>query len=213
MAKNNKDLNYYKLLAVFAITTLIFILGIIVGNHLTNKKIEKINLIEKNIKTNIDATELQYLILTENPCNADVEFITKDLEELGSKITYMENMLGYNNKEVLQLKNDYSLIQIKHYLFLKKISKECNESYNFIIYFYSNKGDCPKCEQQGFILDYLKKKYTNLMIYAFDINNDNTALETIKKINKIEKTPGLIINNKVYQEFMSLEDIEKILNN
>ncbi|MEM2139203.1 MAG: thioredoxin family protein, partial [Candidatus Woesearchaeota archaeon] len=73
------------------------------------------------------------------------------------------------------------------------------------------KGDCPKCEQQGFILDYIKKKYNNTMIYAFDINNDNNALKTIKNKYKIEKTPGLIINENVFQKFLETEEIEDLL--
>ncbi|MEM2131062.1 MAG: hypothetical protein QXR96_00930 [Candidatus Woesearchaeota archaeon] len=209
--ETNKTLNYYKLIAVFAITTLIFISGILIGNFFTNKKIDKIIMFENNIKNNFEATEIQYLLLTQEPCNTDTILITKELEEIGSKITYMENMLGFDNNEVMDLKNSYSLIQLKHYLLLKKIDKECNEKFNFILYFYSNKGDCPKCEQQGFILDYIKKKYNNTMIYAFDINNDNNALKTIKNKYKIEKTPGLIINENVFQKFLETEEIEDLL--
>ncbi|MEM4398075.1 MAG: hypothetical protein QW757_05645 [Candidatus Woesearchaeota archaeon] len=209
--KEYKRLNYYKVIAVFAITTLIFISGIILGNYFSNQKIEKIADFEKNIRTNIEATEIQYLLLTQEPCNTDTILITKELEEIGSKITYMENMLGFDNNEVIDLKNTYSIIQLKHYLLLKKIDKECNEKFNFILYFYSNKGDCLKCEQQGFILDYIKKKYNNTMIYAFDINNNNNALKTLKNKYKIEKTPGLIINENVFQDFMNVEKIEDFL--
>lgn len=210
---NNKKINYYKLLAVFAITTLIFISGILIGNYFTEKKLSKINELEKEIRTDIEATELQYILLSENLCSIDFDFLTKELEETGSKLTYMENMLGFDNPNVLDLKETYSLIQLRHYLLLKKFSKECNGVFNFIIYFYSNKGDCPKCEQQGFILDYIKKKYSNTMIYSFDINNNNPAVKTIKLSYNINNVPTVIINDIVFQKFMSVEEIELSLLN
>lgn len=201
-----------KYLAVFATTTLIFVIGLFLGNLISNAKISNINLLEQDFRTDILALEVQYALLSENPCSSFNTIVLSDeLYKIGARLDFMENKLGPTDEDVLRLKEYYSLLQIRHWLLLKKQNNECEIENDHIIYFYSNLGDCGECKEQGFVLSFLHKKYPSLSIYSFDINIDNPALRTIKEVYKITKAPSLIINEKTYSGFKNSKEIELIL--
>jgi len=150
--------------------------------------------------------------MAENPCTfLDSPELNEELYEMNSKLANMETELGKQNPEVLELKDYYSLLEIRHWLFTKKIKEECHENKTIILFFYSNLGDCDDCDQQGFILTYLRKKYPQTVVYAFDINIQNSALNTVKQMYDIKTTPTLIIDDKVYPKFMKKEEIEELI--
>ena len=82
-----------------------------------------------------------------------------------------------------------------------------------VLFFYSNKGDCPKCEQQGFVLTNFKRTYKDVRIYHFDINIDNPALNTIKDLYKIKYAPAIVFREDTYHGFMTKTVLENLLNN
>ncbi len=95
---------------------------------------------------------------------------------------------------------------------MNRISEKCGLKPIFILYFYSNKGDCPDCTREGYVLTRLRKKYPALRIYSFDYNLDLSAVQTLISIKKIErKLPALVIDNSVYYGFQGVKDIEKII--
>jgi hypothetical protein len=203
-----------KYLTVFATTTLIFVIGLVIGNYISNTKLKNINRLEQDLRIDTMSVEIQYMLLSENPCaDIDSNILTEELYEIGNKLDYMESRLGSNNPSVLWIKEYYSLLEIRHWLFMKKIKKDCNSTNALILYFYSNKGDCEKCEEQGYVLSYIRKKHPTTRVYSFDINIDNTALDSVKDIFKIKnkELPILIINDKVYFGFKDRQDIESLI--
>jgi len=203
-----------KYLAVFTTTTLIFVIGLFFGNYISDAKLSNINLLEQDFRTDILALEVQYALLAEDPCsNLNSNVLSNELYSIGTRLDFMENKLGATEKNVLRLKEYYSLLQIRHWLFLNKQNKECEIENKNILYFYSNLGDCKECREQGFVLNFLHKKHPNINIYSFDINIDNIALRTIKEKYQVDKAPTLIINGKENSGFKKSSEIESILKN
>ena len=201
-----------KYLAVFATTTLIFVIGLIIGNQISSIKLENIDELSENLRIDTMAIELQYLLVAEEPCRTfNSTPLTEELYEIGTKLDYMENRLGNDNPSVLQMKEYYSMLELRHWLFVKKTKKECEINRTSILYFYSNEGDCQTCEEQGYVLSYLHKKYPEMNIYSFDINIDNVALNTIKKAYNVVTTPTLLIDDKNHEGFMSARKIEGLI--
>ena len=67
-------------------------------------------------------------------------------------------------------------------------------------------------QTQGFLLNELYYNYPeSIAIFSFDINTDNTALETLKEIYKVKEAPTVIINEKLYSGFKSSEEVEILL--
>jgi hypothetical protein len=100
---------------------------------------------------------------------------------------------------------------------MQKMKERCgsNPSANglSLMYFYSNMdNDCADCEKEGFVLTKLRQDYPDLRVYSFDYNLDLSALQTLISIYNIEDNqPTLLINEKVYYGFKSIDDIKNIL--
>jgi len=201
---NRKKMNVTKILLVLAVTTLIFITGIFFGNLIANKKLSIINNMQQDLRTDISSVELQYLLLAENPCSAlNYTPLTDELYKIATRLDYMENSLGEDDENVMRLKNYYSTLQIKHWLLVKKMKEQCDSNITTVLYFYDTKKNCAKCEQQGFILTYLRKKFPDVYVYAFYINLDNPAVKTIKTMYSITTTPSVVIDGKKFEGFQS----------
>ncbi|MBN1503142.1 hypothetical protein JW930_06355 [Candidatus Woesearchaeota archaeon] len=208
--RNKKEIDLIKLVAVFSLSTLIFMIGVLVGNYISSKKLDNINILEQDLRTETMAIETQFMLLSEEPCSAiDSTTLTEELYKISERLDYMESKLGEDDPDVLRLKEYYSILQLRHWLLIKRINRECRTEFNLINYFYSNKGDCPKCEQQGFILTYIRKRYDNVRVYAYDINIDNVALNTFKEIYNVTTAPTVIISDKVYERFVTKAEIEE----
>jgi hypothetical protein len=157
------------------------------------------------------SSETQFDILKQSSCSQlDDSILADELDALGNKLNYMEGQIGSTNSEVIRLKKYYSVLQIKDYLLISNYGKECNTKNVSIVYFYSNK--CQDCNNQGYVLTYLRDKYPGLRTYSFDFDIDLSAVKTLISLNKIPTTlPALIINNKTYNGFMPTEEVEKII--
>jgi len=206
-----KNFDWKKYLLTFLITLMVFATAIILSNYLGSKKINDLKEIEDNISIDIMSSETQYNLLAESSCrDLTGDVLSQELNTLAQKLTYTETTFGKNSPDLLRLKTYYTLLQIKDYLLMKKISVKCNTKPVFILYFYSN--DCSKCEQQGYVLTYLREQYPNLRIYSFDYNLDNPALRTLISLYKVsEVTPALVINDKVYNGFIDKDELVKTL--
>lgn len=201
----------------FLITAVIFATAIFASNYFNQKKINEIKDIESSISIDISASETQFSLLSELSCR-DISsgLLSKELATLGDRLSYTEENRGSDDPEVINLKKYYSLLQIKDFLLIQKIKDKCGSSTTnsglFVMYFYSNKGDCSECQSEGFVLTKLRQDYPELRVYSFDYNLDLSALQTLISIYNIEKKlPVILINEKAYYGFKSLDDIKSIL--
>lgn len=206
-----ENFNWKKYAWAFVITVIIFMTAIALSNYFSNKKIANLKDIEDKISIDIMSSETQYNLLAESACkDLSADVLSQELNALAQKLTYTEENFGKNSPDLLRLKTYYTLLQIKDYLLMKKISLKCNTKPVFILYFYTT--DCEACEQQGFVLTYLREQYPNLRIYSFDYNLDNSALRTMISLNKVKnEVPALVINDKVYNGFLDKDKLEHYL--
>jgi len=206
-----QTLDWKKYLLTFLITVLVFLSAFALSNFFNNKKITSLREIEDKISIDIMSSETQYSLLAESSCkDLSGNVLSQELNTLAQKLTYTEENLGENSSDLIRLKTYYALLQIKDYLLMKKISVKCNTKPVFILYFYSN--NCAECEQQGYVLTYLREQYPNLRIYSFDYNMDNPALRTMISLYKVGDTlPAIVINDKVYNGFIDKDKITDTL--
>ncbi|MBI2147246.1 thioredoxin family protein [Candidatus Woesearchaeota archaeon] len=204
--------NLSKYIAAFSITTLIFIVGILIGNAISSAKMEAIDALQQDITVRTIGSEMQYLLLAEHPCQ-DIHSseLSQELFEIGSKLAHMEQTLGSQDENVINLKRYYSLLEIRHWLLLKKAQQECNATYSLILYFYSNRGDCDACKQQGYVLNTIHRKYPDVNIYSFDVNIPDTVLATIKQIYNITAPPTIVVNGKKMEGLVNKDEVEQEL--
>ncbi len=207
-----KKMDVKKYLLVLCLTIIIFGSGLLIGNWVASKKFNTLQSMGQDLRTDIIALELQQDLIKADPCKeTGSNPLSEQLYTLGTRLDFMENTLGVDTLEVIRLKQYYSLLEIRHWLFMREINTKCNQKNMLILYFYSNKNDCSNCEEQGYVLSYIHDKYPNVMIYSFDKNMKNAALNTLIKNFNIQKAPTIVLEDETYPGYQSRNFLEKII--
>ncbi len=197
----------------FIITASIFISAFLINNLLNEKRISQIKNLQDNISLDILSLETQFDLLAEQSCEniKQNSILSKELVSLGNKLVFMEQELGTKNEKVIHLKKFYSLLEIKDYLLMKKVTKKCTNSPIFILYFYSN-NNCRDCIKQGYALTRLAKEYPKLRIYSFDYNLNLPAIKTLTGIYKIKnRLPAIFVNKQVFYGYKTIDELKTII--
>src|SRR3989344_663963 len=199
----------------FLITAFIFATALYASNYFNDRRIADIEATQDNISIDILSLETQFDLLAEHSCQdiSENSVLSREIQPLAQRLSYLESQSGVDEDELARLKRYYSLLQIKDLLLMQRVADKCRLEPVFVLYFYSNKGDCKDCETQGYALTGLSQKYPNLRIYSFDYNLGLSALQTLIDIYNVRdnELPALVINEKTYYGLNTVEDVEKIL--
>jgi len=205
--------DWLKYLYTFVITALIFITAIYISDYFSNKKMAELKSMEDNMSLDILSSETQFSLLAEASCkNINDNTLSREVSQLGDKLSYTEEKIGANDPAFQNLKINYFLLEIKDYLLMKEISNRCKDRPVFILYFYSNKGSCTDCQNEGYVLTKLHEMYPQIRIYSFDYDFNIPTIETLKSIYEIEnKLPAMFINGKTIYGLKTIDEIKKII--
>ncbi|KND47566.1 MAG: hypothetical protein AB199_03990 [Parcubacteria bacterium C7867-004] len=202
--------------ALLALLITVAIIGTIFYtiNYLDQQRIRELDAIQSQLATDTLSIETQFTLLENAPCEdlASGTQLTQELSTLGDRLGSAESKLGSDNGEVLRLKKQYTLLQIRDYLLNKRLAKTCGFTPTTALYFYSNiPGSCPDCDRASYALSYLRQTYPSLRVYSFDYNLDLGALKTLVTVEKVnEEFPAFVINGTRSYGFTELEEFEKL---
>jgi hypothetical protein len=205
-----------KYLLALAITAAIFATAYYMTSRIDAERIAEIRATEATISIDLLSIETQFELLGSLNCEEIKEnpILTNQLNSLAERLSYAENTLGTLNPEVIQLKKQYSLLEIKDYILSQQINEKCNTKSVSVLYFYSNNGDCPDCRHSGEVLTYLRQKYPGLRVYSFDYHLDLGALRTLISLNKLVEgqLPAFVINGRpAIYGFRNLDDMQALI--
>ena len=206
----DNNIDWRKYLIVFLITVSLFLTASYVSSYFGNKKVDQLKAIQDKISIDILSSETQFSLLSELSCkNVSDSVLSGELDELGSKLDWGQKNLG-STDEVTYLKKYYSLLEIKDYLLMKKISSSCGVKSAFILYFYTTAENCSLCNEESLVLTNLRQKYPELRVYSFDYSTDLSAVKSMIQIYKIKDTelPALILNEELLTGFHSIDDLD-----
>ena len=208
-------MSWKKYIFAFLITVAIFGTAFYIASRIDDQRVADIRAAEDSVSVDILSSETQYELLNNLDCKTIAEnpILSSELNSLASRLSVAEDNLGATNPEVIQLKQRYSLLEIKDYLLMQQVSKKCNLKPVFILYFYSNAGDCPNCSREGDVLTYLRGQYPGLRVYSFDYNLDLSALRTLISLQNLKgPLPAVLINNRepVYG-FKTLDQMQALI--
>ena len=199
--------------ALIALGITVLIIGTVTYavNYLDQIRFAELAAIEQQISIDTLSLDTQFSLLASAPCeNATSTELTSELSDLGDRLSHTESQLGSDNPQVILLKKQYTLLEIRDYLITKQLASACGIKPVTVLYFYSNSGDCADCDKAGYALSSPRDTYPSLRVYSFDYELDLGALKTLVKINKIrEDLPAFIIGNKTVYGFTTLADLEK----
>lgn len=212
--KKDRIIDWKKFFIILVITISVFVTGIFLGNQITEIKFQSISNAEQSLRLELLGLDLQSSLIADNPCKVfNDTFLSKNLDELGNKVSYLENINGADDIDVKNTKTYYSLLQIRHYLLKKKAVRECNITHDFILFFYSNEEYCEKnCKEQGFVITNIREHRNTTSAYSFDISISNPALDTLKSQYDVgDVAPVVVVNGKTFSGFQTKAFIENQL--
>lgn len=202
-----------RLLSAFSIATIVFLLGVFVGETMTNAKVNQVINLAEEIRLDILDLELQQDLLRYEPCGKTYLYsLGSKLDDIGTRLAYLEEERGKQDSQVIELKKPYTMLQIRHYLLIKNRAQECSEDYIIILFFYSNKQEyLGDSEKQGYVLKYFSDKYgyEKVKIYALDSDLDLGVIEMLKEQYNVSVYPTTIVNERIFVGFTSQEEFQK----
>ncbi len=204
-----------KYLITFLLTASVFALGIFLGIIMSDYKITKIYGYERELMNNFLRQNLQSELMENDVCNfSNSGLVSQELFKVGDRLDALEKDLGKDHQEVISLKKYYILLEVKDYLFFKKVNEKCNGEFILNLFFYSNDPKkCEKCEDQGFVLSYARAKNDNIRTYSFDVDLGLDVVNYLADYHKIENVPSVVFYDKVYTGFLDTEKVESIIKN
>lgn len=188
----------------------LFLTAFYISDYFSSKKLNQLQGIQDKISIDILSSETQYSLLSELSCkNISDSTLSSEMSELGNKLEWSQKNIG-NTDEVNYLRKYYSLLEIKDYLLMKKISSRCGVKSAFVLYFYTTAQNCSECEKQGIVLSSLRERYPELRVYSFDFSTDLSAVKAMLDIYKIKDTalPAVVIDDERLTGFQSVEALE-----
>lgn len=205
-------------LKAFLLSSFLFIVGVVIGILVSNSKIIHLNDLMAQVKTDIDNTELQFLILDSMHSNKTCMYLMNSANKVGLETYEMGKQVeGYEKSKSIslsdfnQLKMKYTSLLIRTWLYIEKIRTTCEGNYSTVLYFFGSK-TCPNCGNQGMVLTFLKEKLNeNLLVYAIDGDLDLAPVEVLKDTFTVNKYPTLIINGEKYEGFFDSKELTEIL--
>jgi hypothetical protein len=205
----------YRYLIALAITSVLFGTAFYISNRINDARIENVSTMQENMAIDILSLETQFDLLQERSCKdiRENSVLSSELPKIQSRLSYTEAQLGTDNERVQQLKRQYSLLQIKDYLLMKRVAQKCGLKPIFLLYFYSNKVNaCKDCEKQGYVLTALSEKYPELRVYSFDADLNLSALQTLVNLSDISRTtlPALVLQDTAYSGYKTVDEIENL---
>ncbi|MBI2004847.1 hypothetical protein HYS79_01640 [Patescibacteria group bacterium] len=207
--------DWRKYILALIITAAMFVTAFYLTSMLNSARLADIRGAQEQIAIDLLSSETQFELLGNLDCNLITQnpILSEELNSMAERLSFAENNLNPENDNVVRLKKQYTLLEIKDYLLMEQISKKCNTSPVSILYFYSNQDDCPDCTRAGDVLTYLRQTYPSLRVYSFDYHLDLGALQTLISLRKVKADlPALIINNRIpVYGFRNLEETRALI--
>lgn len=205
MVREYKKSRYF---IVLLLTLAVFVIGVLIGVVISRERATYIQDENRIQRLNYDSLQLQYFYIQNILSNAkDCSVASKTLEEQISNLALLGDRLeGFirgtsaNVKELNFLKREYTLAELRYWLFLNDVREICNDDNVYILYFYSN-ADCDECRTQGVILSFLKDNFRErLLVFALDSDfKDEPLLSIIKNSFNVTISPTLVINDEKHE--------------
>lgn len=209
------------------LTLLIFGLGLTMGIILEEERYnwaEEINSIQD---VEYLSLQLQYAFLTTLPDSSENGSINScaalttslkesvnDLSDSLAKIVEYEEANTLPDEEFILLKRRYTLDNIRYWLLAQKATENCQMDFVTILYFYDE--NCNDCPSQGTVLSYYKAILdTELLVFPIDegLSSEEPLVEILFSLYDIEVNPSLVINDEVYEGFISKDELKILLCN
>ncbi|MFH1835459.1 MAG: hypothetical protein ABH851_04650 [Methanobacteriota archaeon] len=200
------------------LTVAIFVMGLLLGLVIEGKRVAFMEESDRVQKLNFESLKLQFLYLSSlegrESCPAFSSALSryiKETEKTRERLEgYITQGVAYNN-DFLILKREYVISQLNYWVLSKNTKRLCGTDFVTVLYFYSE--DCGDCENQGFVLDYLKRRFGDgVLIFALDREFvEEPMIPFIVETFNVSVSPTLVVEDDVLVGFQPKDTLIKVV--
>jgi hypothetical protein len=203
------------LLAAF-ITALIFMLGMLLGLVIEDKRVSFIQEQSREQKLDFVSLQLQYQLISELSQEGNCPAVSATFDEYMQELARTEERLVTYQKEATINKDEFNLLkqeyvqaQVNYWLLAKKTKEICKNDFVTVLYFYAPSETCDDCDNQAFVLTYLKQKLKDkILIFSFDSTFEEESLvNLLVKTYDVKKYPSIVIDNTLVPGFQDSDAV------
>ena len=193
-------------LIFFYLFIVIFAAGLITGYFVERTGIIYTQTEIENLRNDIENIQIQEMFISSEGVDCNLMFSTmgKLSYDLYNLVNNLRNV-NPTSDEFDEMKIQADFLSLRAWILSRNIRQKCTEEILPILFLYSN--NCDKCQEQDQILQELKEGHESVMVYSVDIENDQAAVRLVKDAYRIESTPSIILNHRLYGE-MSRQELE-----
>jgi len=215
-----RPMNKRRYLLAALLTALIFTLGLMLGLVIEGKRVDISQQNANEQRLDLSSLQLQYAYIDqlaqEGNCPALAKSFDTNVNTLESTRIRLEsyyNGASVNKDEFDVIRREYTIAQFNYWLFAKKYKDLCDADITTVIFFYDDDDKCDKCNDQGFVLSYLKnvfdEKLLNFAIYAR--YEDEPIVDIIRNTYDVTIYPTLIIEDEKVEGFLNRDDLKAMI--
>lgn len=160
----------------------------------------------------LDSQSIEHLLLyeaifsdKENVCPAIRTGIESQIARTRSVLSELEvaqKQNVFSNFEIVKKKYHNQNIQL--YLLVQKAINDCGYSdIEPVVFFYSDKDNCPDCIAEGKTLDSLAVSCPNIRVFAFPYDLGIPVVDVLKVKYGVTKAPAVVIKGERYDGAVS----------
>lgn len=187
------------------LTIIIFALGLLLGLVVEYKRSNYMQDTFQKHVIDLTSSQLQFDFIGSldktDICSGAYKVYYNSLEKLDESRIKLENYddQAMDKSDFDLLQRQYLLEEVKYWLFARKTKELCKNDIVTILYFFHDEKTCPNCDEQSFILSYLKKILGDrLLIFSFNSKySEEPMIPILLTTYGINQYPSLVINDEV----------------
>ncbi|MFT4250486.1 MAG: hypothetical protein ACMXYD_03940 [Candidatus Woesearchaeota archaeon] len=216
-----KELKKRRYVAAFLITGLIFLLGFFAGLVIESQRTTYLAETYNQQRVEYSSMQLQHQLIEQIAQDGDCAALRttfeqniNNLESARVRLETFQEDATLKQEDFLVLSREYTHAQIRYYLLAQKTQELCGEEAATILYFYTETSDCPRCEDQAFVLTYLKRVLQqDLLIFSFNerLATTEPTIQLLMNRHNVTEYPTIVVNEEPLAGFVSRNELEQTL--
>lgn len=206
------------LATAFLIAFFIFLLGFYVGKLFDSSRLTNGDrmILDTQLDTDSFVTEKEFFTgfaVQDCPILANrMQTLGENLGEIGRTITKYDTRSLSDEYVYNQLKRKYFLLEVRAYTLRKEMLETCEGEDSDVILFFYNTENNQESLNQGYALDSFVRNFNNTVVFSFDSDFEEPALNSLKGYYNITTAPTLILNyDEKVEGYISEGEIVKLI--
>jgi len=155
--------------------------------------------------------QLEYAYLSMVGQNLSCDSLSILVSETTDKVRLLGKELENKTEATEDIRSEYALLSTKAWILNSYVRDRCRKDFVVLLYLYSV--PCDDCIAQGHIIDTVRERYfqDKLVVFVLNSDVDEPIVSTLKKVNKISKTPAIVIGDKTFEGLITEEKLKEIV--